>query len=119
MARFKPIDMSPKLIPVDFARQILPGSFEYALCHLIDLERLAREAARVRDWLKAHPKDRPGARGAIRKSNLTDNDSAKMATAKGVIQGYTGVAAVDERAQIIVEAQAHGVRFPRFDGHFW
>ncbi len=270
MARFKPIDMSPKLIPVDFARQILPGSFEYALCHLIDreldlselearygndetgapayapslllkivllgysrgivssraleaacrhnvlfmavsgdaapnfttiaafvselgegigriftqvlmvcdrqgligremfaidgvklpgnaskqrsgtrkdfqraarkmeravsamlqrhrsedsaggvepnlrerearqVERLAHEAARVRDWLKAHPLDRSGARGGVRKSNLTDNDSAKMATAKGVIQGYTGVAAVDERAQVIVEAQAHG-----------
>ena len=38
MARFKPIDMSPKLIPVDFAHQILPGSFEYALCRLIDRE---------------------------------------------------------------------------------
>ena len=31
-----------------------------------------------------------------------------MATGKGVIQGYTGVAAVDEKAQIIVDAQAHG-----------
>ena len=31
-----------------------------------------------------------------------------MATGKGVIQGYTGVAAVDDRDQIIVEAQAHG-----------
>lgn len=31
-----------------------------------------------------------------------------MATGKGVIQGYTGVAAVDARHQIIVEAQAHG-----------
>jgi len=31
-----------------------------------------------------------------------------MATAKGVIQGYTGVAAVDAKHQIIVEAQAHG-----------
>jgi hypothetical protein len=38
MARFKPIDMSPKFIPVDFSRQILSGSFEYALCHLIDRE---------------------------------------------------------------------------------
>lgn len=34
--------------------------------------------------------------------------SAKMAISKGVIQGYTGVAAVDEKAQIIIEAQAHG-----------
>ncbi len=32
----------------------------------------------------------------------------KMATSKGVIQGDTGVAAVDARRQIIVEAQAHG-----------
>ena len=31
-----------------------------------------------------------------------------MATSKGVVQGYTGVAAVDEKAQIIVDAQAHG-----------
>jgi Transposase DDE domain len=32
-----------------------------------------------------------------------------MATGKGVIQGYTGVAGVDEKHQIIVNAQAHGV----------
>src|SRR5215510_13271308 len=38
MARYKPIDMSPQLIPVDFLRQILPGSCEYALCHVIDHE---------------------------------------------------------------------------------
>jgi hypothetical protein len=31
-----------------------------------------------------------------------------MATGKGVIQGYTGVVAVDSAHQIIVEAQAHG-----------
>jgi len=31
-----------------------------------------------------------------------------MATSKGVIQGYTGVATVDAAHQIIVDAQAHG-----------
>jgi hypothetical protein len=41
-------------------------------------------------------------------SNLTDNESANIATAKGVIQGYCGVAAVDAKHQVIVEAQAHG-----------
>ena len=35
-------------------------------------------------------------------------ESAKMAIGKGVIQGYTGVAAVDRKHQIIVDAQAHG-----------
>jgi transposase len=72
------------------------------------IERLERDAAQLRDWLAANPQDRKGAKGGIRKSNRTDNESAKMATSKGVIQGYTGVAAVDDRHQIIVEAQAHG-----------
>ncbi len=70
--------------------------------------RLEREAAQLRQWLTEHPDDRKGAKGKVIKSNRTDNDSAKMATSKGVIQGYTGVAAVDDRHQIIVEAQAHG-----------
>ena len=72
------------------------------------VERLQHDAAQLRDWLKANPDDRRGAKGSVRKSNRTDNDSAKMATSKGVIQGYTGVAAVDDRHQIIIEAQAHG-----------
>jgi transposase len=72
------------------------------------LERLQCEAAKLREWLKEHPHDRKSAKGKPRLSNLTDNESAKMPTDKGVIQGYTGVAAVDEKTQIIVEAQAHG-----------
>ena len=38
MARFKPIHKGLKLLPVDFDRQVIPGSFEYALCHLVDRE---------------------------------------------------------------------------------
>ena len=72
------------------------------------LQRLQAEAAKLREWLKEHPHDRKSAKGKVRLSNLTDNESAKMPTDKGVIQGYTGVAAVDEKNQIIVEAQAHG-----------
>jgi DDE family transposase len=72
------------------------------------IEALSGDAAKLRQWLKDNPEDRRGAKGAIRKSNRTDNESAKMATDKGVIQGYTGVAAVDSQYQIIVEAQAHG-----------
>ena len=72
------------------------------------LERLQKEAAKMREWLKENPEDRKGVKDGIRLSNRTDNESAKMATGKGVIQGYTGVAAVDEKNQIIVEAQAHG-----------
>jgi transposase len=72
------------------------------------LERLQAEAAKIREWFKDHPHDRKSAKGKERLSNRTDNDSAKMATDKGVVQGYTGVAAVDARHQIIVDAQAHG-----------
>ncbi|OEC32570.1 Transposase [Pseudomonas cuatrocienegasensis] len=72
------------------------------------LERLQADARQLRAWLNDNTEDRKGAKGRINLSNRTDNESAKMATSKGVIQGYTGVAAVDEKAQIIVEAQAHG-----------
>lgn len=71
------------------------------------IERLQAEAKRIREFLTTH-EERRSEKGAIRKSNVTDNDSAKMATSKGVIQGYTGVAVVDSKAQIIVAAQAHG-----------
>jgi transposase len=72
------------------------------------IERLERDAAELREWLATHPADRRGPTGGVRQSNRTDTESARMATGKGVIQGYTGVAAVDGEHQIIVEAQAHG-----------
>jgi len=72
------------------------------------IARLQHDAADIRGWLAAHPEERRGSKGTVRKSNRTDNESAKMATGKGVIQGYTGVAVVDAKHQIIVEGQAHG-----------
>lgn len=71
------------------------------------LDALKREAKSIRAFLQSNTQRRSG-KGPERKSNLTDNDSAKMATGKGVIQGYTGAATVDARRQIIVAAQAHG-----------
>lgn len=69
---------------------------------------LERDAVEIRAWLTAHPNDRRGPTGGLRKSNRTDNESAKMATANGVLQGYTGVAAVDAAHQIVVAAEAFG-----------
>ena len=71
------------------------------------LAALKSEAMSIRAFLQSHTQRRSG-KGPERKSNLTDNDSAKMATGKGVIQGYTCAAAVDARHQIVVAAQAHG-----------
>lgn len=72
------------------------------------IERMSNEARKIRSWLAANPEDRKGSRGSVRKSNRTDNESAKMATDKGVIQGYCGVAVVDAAHQVIVNASAHG-----------
>lgn len=71
------------------------------------IEQLQSEARRIRLFVANHA-ERRSDKGAVRKSNVTDNDSAKMATSKGVIQGYTAVAAVDDQAQVIVAAQVHG-----------
>lgn len=38
MPRFKTPGYGLKMIPVDFERQVLPRSFEFALCHLVDGE---------------------------------------------------------------------------------
>ncbi len=42
------------------------------------------------------------------KSNITDNESAKMKTNKGTIQGVNGVATVDKKHQIIIDATGFG-----------
>ena len=60
------------------------------------------------DRCLATHEDRLGISGKPVKSNLTDNESAKMKTSHRVLQGYTGVAAVDDRHQVIVFAQAYG-----------
>jgi hypothetical protein len=36
MARYKYIDTNPKFLAVDLARQLLPGTFEHAVNHLLD-----------------------------------------------------------------------------------
>src|SRR3989442_1579970 len=36
MPRYKAIDTQPKLLPVDLARQLLPGTFEHAVNYLLD-----------------------------------------------------------------------------------
>ena len=71
------------------------------------IARLTKDAHQLRVWLATHPEGRRSPTGGRRKNNQTDNESMKMATGKGVIQGYTGVAAVDTKHQSIVEAQAY------------
>jgi len=71
------------------------------------IEALQREARATREFL-AREQPRRSKGGTELKSNLTDNDSAKMATSKGVIQGYAAQAAVDADHQVIVAADVVG-----------
>lgn len=71
------------------------------------IEKLERQSAKIKAFLET-AKPKRGPNGKERKSNVTENDSAKMKTGKGVIQGYTAVAITDDKHQVIVEAQAHG-----------
>jgi transposase len=68
---------------------------------------LGKRVSKIREWLN-HNEDKPGKTGKPRKSNITDNESAKMKTHRGVIQGYDGVAATDGKHQVIVRAEAFG-----------
>ena len=36
MARYKPVDTQPKFVAIDLAAQLLPGTFEHALHHLLE-----------------------------------------------------------------------------------
>ncbi len=71
------------------------------------LQTLRERVKKIKRWLDDND-DKPGKSGGPRKSNVTDNDSAKMQSAHGVIQGYDGVAAVDAKPQVIVHAEAFG-----------
>jgi len=71
------------------------------------VDELKREAQATRDFIATTPK-RVNRKGQELKTNVTDPDSAKMATSKGVIQGYAAQAAVDSDHQVIVAADIIG-----------
>ena len=72
-----------------------------------NIEALRKASRKIKKFC-AITEDRRGLKGKVIKSNITDNESAKMLTSHGVLQGYNGVAAVDEKHQIIVGAEAFG-----------
>ena len=85
------------------------------------IETLRRHAAKIKTFLATQPENL-GPKGTVRQSNITDPQSAKMKTGHGVIQGYTGVTAVDSKHQVIVHAEAfgegqeHGLLVPTVEG---
>ena len=73
------------------------------------IETLTHAADKIEAFLKSEtPRKGSGRRSGEVKSNITDNESAKMKTSKGMIQGYNGIAAVDRKHQIVVSAEVFG-----------
>jgi len=71
------------------------------------VQRLQKQAQRIGEWLKDND-PKYGTTGTEISSNLTDNESAKMKTAHGVIQGYNSQALIDGKHQVIIHGEAFG-----------
>ena len=74
------------------------------------VETLLATAKKIDDFLGSNkPRMGTGKKPKEVQSNITDNESAKMTTSKGTIQGMAFVTAADEKHQIIVGAQGFGM----------
>ena len=71
------------------------------------IDKLQKQADRIESFLKQNDK-KIGENKKELNSNVTDNDSAKMHTSHGTVQGYNAQAIVDSKHQVIVHGQAIG-----------
>lgn len=75
--------------------------------HQPQQQRLLHQVERLNEFLQQQ-KPKVGKGRKEIQSNVTDNQSAKMPTSHGVIQGYNAQALVDGKHQVIVHAEAFG-----------
>jgi transposase len=74
------------------------------------VDTLIKNANKIDEFLESNEKRMGvGRRKKEVQSNITDNESTKMTTSKGTIQGYNCQTASDEKHQIVIAAQAVGV----------
>jgi transposase len=71
------------------------------------LQRQRKAIRRISGFLATH-EPKPAKVRAERQSNITDNESAKLHSSHGMIQGYNALAMVDAKHQIIVAAEPVG-----------
>ena len=71
------------------------------------IDKLKKQAARIEKWLKQNDA-KIGVNKKELRSNVTDNDSAKMYSGHGTVQGYNAQALVDSKQQVIVHGEAIG-----------
>ncbi len=71
------------------------------------VKRISKKIEKIDRFLKEN-KPKQGKTTKEIQSNVTDNESAKMPTSHGVIQGYNSQAVSDDKHQVIVHADAMG-----------
>jgi len=71
------------------------------------IKRLKQKADRIEKFFSEN-EPKIGSQGKEIQSNVTDNESAKLTSSHGVLQGYNANAIVDEKNQIVVHAEAFG-----------
>jgi len=72
------------------------------------IERIEKKAKKIEKFLHENEPKINKKRKRENQSNITDNESAKMKTSHGVIQGYNGMAIADSKHQVIVKAESFG-----------
>ncbi len=71
------------------------------------IERLQKKADRIENFLKDNA-PKIGKQGREIQSNITDNESCKMVSSHGTIQGYNAQGLADKKHQVIVHGEAFG-----------
>jgi len=71
------------------------------------IERIRQKVEKIERFL-AENEPKIGSRGREKQSNITDNESAKMKTSHGMVQGYNGLAIADSKHQIIINPEVFG-----------
>jgi hypothetical protein len=71
------------------------------------IKRLKQKADRIEKFLKEN-EPKIGSGGKEIQSNVTDNESAKLISSHGVLQGYNANAMVDEKHQVVLHPRVFG-----------
>ena len=96
----------------DKLQQVLSEHIQSDIQPELDLERLKKQEQRLQlqverlNQFLQDQKPKTGSDGQEVQSNVIDNQSVKMPTSHGVIQGYNAQALVDSKHQIILAAEA-------------
>ena len=73
------------------------------------VDHLNETIQRIGEFLETHsPRMGSSVRSGEVKSNITDNESAKLKSSNGFIQGYNGLALVDSKNQVVLDTVAVG-----------